>query len=50
MRYCKFQNTLKDLRDCAEYWEEVDSEEEERAQKSLLKLCKQIVEDYAEED
>lgn len=50
MSYCRFQNTSEDLRDCFENWEEVKSEDEKRAQKRLLELCKGIVESYGEED
>ena len=49
MSYCRFENTLRDLRDC---WKNIDdelSESEERARKSLIKLCKQVA-DYAEDE
>lgn len=50
MSYCRFRNTLQDLRDC---WyalnEEVDldglGEEEERAKNSLVRLCGEIHEE-----
>lgn len=45
MSYCRFQNTLQDLKDCADYMEETDlDKEEERARKELIKVCRQIVE------
>lgn len=55
MSYCRFRNTLQDLRDC---WyalnEEVDldglGEEEERAKNSLVRLCGEIHEEYGEEE
>ena len=47
MSYCRFENTLKNLRDCYNNWVEggLDKSEQE-AQKSLLNLCKAIVQDY----
>ena len=58
MGYCRFQNTFPDLRDCYDHWEDLSehadglSENEEaeiRYRKRILKLCKQIVEDYGKE-
>lgn len=50
MSYCRFQNTLNDLRDCYDAWgDEVESTEETVAKRLLLKLCKQIVDDYCDE-
>ena len=47
MSYCRFQNTLQDLRDCYENMDDTDlSDEEKRARRTLLKLCDQIVGDY----
>jgi hypothetical protein len=47
MSYCRFQNTLADLQDCYEHWdEEVSSKEEERAREIMLSLCKCILDDY----
>lgn len=49
MSYCLFQNTLRDLEECAERMvRELDSDEEERARKKLLKLCKEIADDHYE--
>jgi hypothetical protein len=46
MSYCRFQNTLNDLRDCYDNLFDDDlSEEEERARKRLIKLCQDIVRD-----
>lgn len=43
MGYCRFQNTLSDLRDCQEnLWDEDLSDEEERARKALVALCVDI--------
>lgn len=51
MGYCRFQNTLPDLRDCADYLDpdEELSEEESRARKRLVKLCIQIATSYGED-
>jgi hypothetical protein len=50
MSYCRFQNTLTDLRDCYESWEEELSPEEERARARLLKLCVDIAADFGDSD
>jgi len=51
MGYCRFQNTVADLQDCYDYlWEKLSSDEEERARKQLIKLCKNIVYDVEGED
>ena len=56
MSYCRFRNTLTDLYDCYEHWDENDDgelslkKEEVAARRRLLKLCQQIVSDYAEEE
>ena len=47
MSYCRFRNTLKDLKDCYQALfdgEELD-EEEEKAKVLLVKLCKTIAEE-----
>lgn len=47
MSYCRFSNTLGDLRDCYEHWEDDDlSEEEKKARVKLLKICRDIVSDF----
>lgn len=43
MSYCRFRNTLEDLRDCYNHIDEGDlSEEEQRARDRLIKLCAKI--------
>lgn len=43
MGYCRFENTLVDLRDCYENMNDTDlSESEEKARKKLIDLCKDI--------
>ena len=53
MAYCRFRNTLSDLRDCyGSIWDDLDEEEEARARRALVKLCITIAdeaEDYDEE-
>ncbi len=58
MSYCRFSNTIGDLRDCVEAAEDFDtaealfaslSEEEAKAAKRLLKLCRQFADDYGDE-
>ena len=47
MSYCRFENTYRDLMDCYENMADKDlSNEEERARKRLLELCKDIAIDY----
>ena len=46
MSYCRFQNTLQDLRDCYENMDNELSEEEKKAQEKLIKLCVDIACDY----
>jgi len=43
MSYCRFQNTMRDLRDCADNLHEDLNEEEQRARKRLIKICREIV-------
>jgi len=61
MSYCRFRNTLADLRDCEEAlrdgaWEDGDrpggisNEDEAQARDRLVKLCRQIADDYGEEE
>lgn len=50
MSYCRFQNTLHDLRDCegALENEEALSDDEARAAQHLIEACQRIVEMYPE--
>ena len=51
MGYCRFENTLSDLRDCYENMDDPDdlSPEEQRARMELLRICSEIVVDYQDE-
>jgi len=42
MSYCRFQSTLRDLRDCEEHLDDELSPEEERAKEKLIVVCKRI--------
>ena len=47
MSHCRFENTLGDLEDCAEAFEEEDlSDSEEVSRLRLLELCKELADDY----
>ena len=50
MSYCRFSNTLSDLQDCYRVMDENPKldEEEEKAAKKLIRLCRQIADDYGE--
>lgn len=52
MSYCRFQNTLPDLRDCHEALNEEQffnlSEDEQAAAKQLIKRCVEIAEDFGD--
>lgn len=49
MHYCRFENTLGDLRECYDDMDSNDlSESEQKARKRLVKLCRQIADDYSE--
>lgn len=52
MSYCRFQNTLQALQDCANALEynETLSDEEQRAKDKLLDLCAEIFNIYIEGD
>lgn len=45
MSYCRFRNTLTDLRDCAQNIEEpLTDRDENEARKKLVQVCRDIVE------
>jgi hypothetical protein len=49
MSYCRFSNTLTDLRDCYDNMDEPCSEAEQAARYRLLILCRDIVGDYVDD-
>jgi hypothetical protein len=45
MSYCRWQNTLSDLEDCVESWDEgVANRDEARARKRLVALAEELLE------
>lgn len=51
MAYCRFHNTLQDLRDCYEHIDDMElSESEARERERLIALCKEIADDFANEE
>jgi hypothetical protein len=52
MSYCRFENTLRDLRDCERALEDGEelSESERRARDELISLCASIANDYTDEN
>jgi hypothetical protein len=50
MAYCRFENTYNDLLDCYEHFEEPKNDSEKEYRYKLLKLAKQIVNEYSTED
>jgi hypothetical protein len=50
MGYCRFQNTLSDLRDCWEHMNDsLESDEEVAARRRLIKICVRIADNHREE-
>lgn len=50
MSYCRFQNTLEDLKDCFSNMNDgPPSYEEATARHRLIKLCSVVAEDYLDE-
>lgn len=43
MSYCRFQNTLSDLRDCAEHIDDALGKDEHRARLHLIDHCVDIL-------
>lgn len=50
MSYCRFHNTVIDLRDCQEHMDDEDlSPSEQQHRQNLIKICVDIAADYGEE-
>ena len=49
MSYCRFQNTLSDLRDCEDYIFDKLDEDEHEARVQLVKVCRRIAEGYEDD-
>lgn len=50
MSYCRFRNTLNDLTDCENNFDNISSIEELQAAKRLLQTCQRIVDSIDMED
>jgi len=50
MSYCRFENTVGDMRDCVENMELDDAapESEKRAHREFIELCLEVAENYGE--
>lgn len=44
MSYCRFRNTLEDLKACADSFEDITSPDELKAAKKLIEVCQGIAE------
>ena len=49
MSYVRFENTLRDLRDCWDHLFDDLGEDEEQARKELVRLCREIAENFNDE-
>lgn len=53
MSYCRFENTYKDLQDCLEWLQDNDikdlSVSEQQYALRLIKMCKEIAEDFSQD-
>ena len=48
---CRFQNTLYDLGDCQEHFDDQDlSKEEHKARVRMYEICKDIADNFEKED
>lgn len=46
MSYCRFENTYRDLVDCAQAMNETLSEREHKYKEKLVNVCQEIIEEY----
>lgn len=44
MSYCRFENTYRDLDDCVDNWNNVNSDSEKKYRERIFQLAQQIVE------
>lgn len=49
MSYCRFENTLNDLRDCRDHLDDELSPDEHKARTALLELCAEMLEEIGVE-
>ena len=51
MSYCRFTNTYGDLQDCRDHLHDMDlSEREEEDRKRLVRLCRNIVSSWGDDE
>ena len=50
MSYCRMQNTYNDLRDCYDNWEDAESESELKYRERILKLARDIVNNWGDNE
>lgn len=51
MSYCRFQNTVSDLADCRDHINDDDlSDDEKRARKTLISVCRDILDSVYEDE
>ena len=50
MSYCRFENTLHDLQDCFEHFEDSLGGSEHEGRMGLYNLCKEIADNYKRND
>lgn len=50
MSYCRMENTYNDLKDVRDNWEETSSKSELEYRDRILKLCRDIIKYYDEEN
>ena len=51
MPYCRFRNTLSDLRDCYEHMDDDEiATEEQKARRKVILLAHLIADDYGKDD
>jgi hypothetical protein len=46
MSYCRFENTYRNLVDCAQAMNETLSESERKYKEKLVNVCQEIIEEY----
>jgi len=49
MGYCRFENTLRDLRDCDQHMADDLDGDEEKARKALIRLCVKIADEQGQD-
>lgn len=50
MSYCRFENTLSNLRECLAHMDDKVSDSEQRAREKLIALCQEIAIDFGIDD